>query len=80
MKLKAFSGNGLAMVLHAGRDMHLKARLPRGARHGQPMRDEVPVLGHKVDKARGRHGALSRKTRLRVVRGIGLTPSRGADL
>ena len=53
MERKTFGFDGRAMAVNMGGDVHLVARVARGAGHRQAMRDEIPIFGDQVDQARG---------------------------
>ena len=52
MEQKTFGFDGRAMAVDMGGDVHLVARVARGAGHRQAMRDEIPVFGDQVDQPR----------------------------
>ena len=66
MQMKTFRLDGAPMTVDAGGDVHLEARIARGARHRQAMRDEVPVFGHQIDR-RGVASAFRSAARARRV-------------
>src|SRR6185369_6462725 len=52
MQAKTFRFYVFAVPVHSRGHMHLEAGGTRRTRHGQPMRNEIPVLGHQIDDAR----------------------------
>ena len=52
MQAKAERFDGRAVLVDARDDMHVITRALRFARHRQPMRQEVPVLGDQIDQHR----------------------------
>ena len=58
--MKSFRLDGGGVSIDPGRDVHLEAGVARGARHRQPVRDEVPVFGDEVDDAWLRSRAVRR--------------------
>ncbi len=54
MKGEALLLDGTGVVADIGGDMDLEAGGAGGARHRQPMRQEIPVFGHDIEQARRR--------------------------
>lgn len=52
MEREAFPPDGIGVVADIGGDMDLVAGGAGGARHRQPVRQEIPVFGHDIDEAR----------------------------
>jgi hypothetical protein len=57
MQNKTLALNLLRTVRYARSDMDFIRNLLGGARHGQPMREEVPVFGNEIEQFKGHQHA-----------------------